>query len=74
VKDLTPLENSAIVTLKATTLSALGELQKIALPATLEIVENNAFAANTKLLWADFAQCTNEGVLTESNIANLGVN
>ena len=74
VKDLTSLEKSAIVTLKSTTLSALEELQKITLPATLEKVENNAFATNSKLLLADFAQCTNEGVLTEGNIGQMGFN
>ena len=74
VKDLTSLEKTAIETLKATTLSALEGLQKITLPATLTKVENGAFAANTKLQWADFAQCIGEGVLTESNIGQLGIN
>ncbi len=74
VKDLTSLGLTAVDTLKSTTLASLGELQKITLPATLAVVENNAFAANSKLLWADFAQCTNEGVLTENNIGQLGIN
>ena len=74
VKDLTSLEKTAIETLKTTTLSALEGLQKITLPATLTKVENGAFAANTKLQWADFAQCIGEGVLTESNIGQLGFN
>ena len=74
VKDLTSLGLTAVDTLKSTTLASLGELHKITLPATLAVVENNAFAANTKLQWADFAQCTNEGVLTENNIGQLGIN
>ncbi|MBO5864762.1 MAG: leucine-rich repeat protein, partial [Bacteroidaceae bacterium] len=74
VKDLTSLGLTAVDTLKAATLSPLKELQKITLPETIAIVENGAFAANTKLQWADFAQCTNEGVLTRNNIGRLGFN
>ena len=74
IKDLTSLELTTVDTLKSTTLAPLTELQKISLPATLAVVENNAFAANTKLQWADFAQCTNEGMLTQDNIGNLGFN
>ena len=74
IKDLTSLELTAVDSLKNATLAPLTELEKITLPATLAVVENGAFAANTKLQWADFAQCTNEGVLTESNISQLGIN
>ncbi len=74
IKDLTSLELTAVDSLKNATLAPLTELEKITFPATLAVVENGAFAANTKLQWADFAQCTNEGVLTEENIANLGIN
>ena len=74
VKDLSSLDKSAVESLKAATLAPLTELQKITLPATLTTVEDKVFAANTKLQWADFSQCTAEGVLTESNIGNLGIN
>ena len=74
ITDLTSLGVSAVDSITHATFASLKGLKKIALPATLEVVENNAFAANTKLLWADFAQCTNEGVLTESNISQLGFN
>ena len=74
VKDLTSLGKSSVETLKASTLAPLSELQKITLPATLTSVEDGVFAANTKLQWADFSQCIAEGVLTESNIGNLGIN
>ncbi|MBQ2126913.1 MAG: leucine-rich repeat protein, partial [Bacteroidaceae bacterium] len=74
IKDLTSLELTAVDSLKNATLTPLTELEKITLPATLAVVENNAFAANTKLQWADFAQCTNEGMLTQDNIGNLGFN
>lgn len=74
VKDLTSLSKSAVDTLKAATLTPLTELQKITLPVTLKVIEENVFAAKNQLQWADFAQCTEEGVLTESNIVTLGVN
>lgn len=74
VKDLTSLGISVVDSIKATTLSSLPDLQKITLPATLSVVENGAFANNEALQWADFAQCANEGVLTENNIHDLGIN
>lgn len=74
VIDLTSLKETTIDTLKAATMAPLEDLLKITLPATLTVVEENALAANTKLQWADFAQCTEEGVLTESNIEQLGLN
>ena len=74
VKDLTSLGLTAIDTLKAATLSPLKELQKITLPATLVVMEDGAFASNTKLQWADFAQCEEDGVLTQASIAQMGFN
>jgi hypothetical protein len=72
VKDLTSLEKTSVDTLKSTTLASLTNLQKIKLPATLKQVEAGAFAANDQLQWADFAACTEAGVLTESNIGTIG--
>lgn len=74
VKDLTSLSKSAVDTLKAATMAPLEGLLKITLPATLKVIEENVFAANTQLQWADFSQCTEADVLTESNIGNLGFN
>ena len=74
VKDLSSLKQSAIDTVKATTFAPLTELQKVALPATLAKIENNAFASNTKLLWADFAQTNAKDVITESQLSQLGIN
>ena len=74
VKDLTSLSKSAVDTLKAATMEPLEELQKITLPATLKVIEENVFAANTQLQWADFSQCTEADVLTESNIGKLDFN
>ncbi len=74
VKDLSSLKQSAIDTVKATTFAPLTELQKVALPATLTKIENNAFASNTKLLWADFAQTNAKDVITESQLTQLGIN
>ena len=74
VKDLSSLKLSAIDTIKATTFAPLTELQKIALPATLAEIEDNAFVSNTKLLWADFAQTNAKDVITESKLSQLGIN
>ena len=74
VKDLTSLEKSSIDTLKAATMAPLKDLRTIALPSTLSVVEDNAFAENTRLQWADFSQCSNSGVLTQDNISKLGIN
>ena len=38
------------------------------------VVEKDAFAANTQLQRIDFAECEKEGVVTQSNIAELGIN
>ena len=74
VKDLSSLGKSSVETLKAATMAPLTELQTITFPATLKAVEESVFAANAKLQWADFSQCTETDVLTESNIGNLGFN
>ena len=74
ITDLTSLAESAVDTLKASTLAPVTGLQKIALPATLAVVENKTFAPHTQLLWADFALCTSENVLTRNNIDRLGFN
>ena len=74
IKDLSSLAMSSVDTLKASTLAPVAGLQKIALPATLAFVEENVFAANTKLQWVDFAECTGKDVITENNIDDLGIN
>ena len=72
ITDLTSLGVSSVETLNSSTLAPLTGLRKIALPATLSEVEENAFAANTQLKYVDFAKCENEGVLTERT--QLGLN
>ena len=42
------------------------------LPATISVVEENAFAANTQLKCIDFAKCEKESVFTQRN--DLGIN
>ena len=74
INDLTSLQKSSIDTIKTATLAPLKGLRMIALPSTLSVVENNAFAENTKLQWVDFSKCSNSGVLTQDNIGNLGIN
>ena len=74
VTDLTSLGISSIDSISGSTLSTLKGLKKITLPATLTVVEKDAFASNTQLQRVDFAECEKEGVVTQSNIADLGVN
>ena len=72
ITDLTSLGVSSLDSLKSTTFSSLKSLRKITLPSTLTEIEENAFAANTKLQYVDFAKCENEGILTQRD--QLGVN
>jgi hypothetical protein len=74
ITDLTSLGVSAVDSITSTTFASLKGLKKITLPATLTVVEKDAFASNTQLQRVDFAECEKEGVVTQSNIADLGVN
>ena len=74
ITDLTSLGVSAVDSITSSTLSSLKGLKKITLPASLRVVEKDAFVANTKLQRIDFAECEEEGVVTQSNIADLGIN
>ena len=74
ITDLTSLGISAVDSITSSTLSSLKGLKKITLPASLKVVEKDAFVANTKLQRIDFAECKEEGVVTQSNIADLGIN
>ena len=74
ITDLTSLGVSAIDCISGSTLSSLKNLKKIILPATLTVLEKDAFAANTQLQCIDFAECEKEGVVTQSSIADLGIN
>ena len=74
ITDLTSLGVSAVDSITSSTLSSLKGLKKITLPASLKVVEKDAFAANTKLQRIDFAECEEDGVVTQNNIAELGIN
>jgi hypothetical protein len=74
ITDLSSLGVSSIDSISVSTLSALKNLKKITLPATLTVVEKDAFAANTQLQRIDLAECEKEGVVTQNNIADLGIN
>ncbi len=74
ITDLSSLGVSSIDSISVSTLSALKNLKKITLPATLTVVEKDAFAANTQLQRIDFAECEKDDVVTQSNIADLGIN
>ncbi len=74
ITDLTSLGVSAVDSITNTTFASLQGLKKIALPAKLTVLEENAFAANTKLQYVDFANCENSEIITQSNISGLGLN
>ena len=74
ITDLTSLGVSAVDSITSTTFASLKGLKKITLPATLSVLDEDAFTANTKLQYVDFASCEKEGVVTQSNIANLNIN
>ena len=74
ITDLTSLGVSAIDSISSTTFAPIKDLKKIALPATLTVVEKDVFANNTKLQCVDFVNCENENVLTQSNLVDLGLN
>ena len=57
IRDLAPLRYTAISALHADDIQPLAQLEHIALPATLETVDDNVFANATKLRWADMLLC-----------------
>ena len=73
ITDLSSLGVSAVDSISSTTFASINDLKKITLPATLSVIEKDAFAKNTKLQCVDFANCKKENVLTQSNIADLGL-
>ncbi|MBR5332853.1 MAG: leucine-rich repeat protein [Muribaculaceae bacterium] len=73
VTDLTSLGVSSVDSISSTTFASIKGLKKITLPATLSVIEKDAFANNTKLQCVDFANCEKENVLAQSNISDLGL-
>lgn len=57
IKDLTPLRYTAVSELKAADMKPLTNLERIAMPTSLESIEDNSFADATNLRWADFKSC-----------------
>ena len=74
ITDLTSLGVSAVDSITGSTFASLKRLKKITLPATLSVLDEDAFTANTKLQYVDFASCEKEGVVNQTNIANLNIN
>ena len=74
ITDLTSLGVSSVDSITSSTFASLKGLRKITLPTTLTVLEKDAFAANSKLQCVDFANCEKEGVVTQSNIADFGIN
>ena len=65
IKDLTPLRYTAVTELKAADMQPLTNLERIALPASLESIEDKSFADAKNLHWADFTECDSTMVVDE---------
>ena len=65
IKDLTPLRYTAVSELKAADMKPLTNLERIAMPTSLESIEDNSFADATNLRWADFMMCDSTMVVDD---------
>ena len=76
VKDLTALGYAAISELRAQDMQKLTQLEKVALPITLDTIQDGVFAASPNLRYVDMLMC--DGTLIEDDIkvhglARLGI-
>ena len=72
ITDLSMLSKTAIDTLKTNLLVGQKSLKRISLPATLTTVQENVFANNGNLVWADFTRCSEAGGSLAANADKLG--
>lgn len=72
IKSLKMLANSVVDTLHTGTLGDLANLKYISLPKTLTTVQENVFANNGNLAWADFTRCSEAGASLAANADKLG--
>ena len=72
ITDLSMLSKTAIDTLKTNLLVQQAGLKRISLPKTLTTVEENVFANNGNLVWADFTRCSEAGDSLAANADKLG--
>ena len=65
IKDLTPLRYTAVTELKAADMKPLTNLERIAMPTSLESIEDNSFADAKNMRWADFMMCDSTMVVDD---------
>lgn len=71
VKDLTALGFAAISELRAQDMQKLTQLEKVALPITLDTIQDGVFAASPNLRYVDMLMC--DGSLIEEDIKAHGL-
>ena len=77
VKDLTPLRNTAIDSLKKATVAPLTKLEKVAMPYTLIGLEDGAFENAKGLRYVDFLFCDSIEIVSKLHdgaLKRLGIN
>ena len=77
IKDLTPLQYTAIDTLSKATLAPLTKLEKVALPITLESMEEGLFANAKNLRYVDMLFCDSTNIVSKMHnggFKRLGIN
>ena len=74
-KDLTALAYTSVDTLRKATLAPLTQLERIALPASLEYMEDGLLENANGLRYADFLQCDSTNLISKmGDFESLGIN
>ena len=76
VKDLTALGFAAISELRAQDMQKLTQLEKVALPITLDTIQDNVFSASPNLRFVDMLMCNStliEDDIKAHGLARLGI-
>ena len=76
VKDLTALGFAAISELRAQDMQKLTQLEKVALPMTLDTIQDNLFSASPNLRYVDMLMCNStliEDDIKAHGLAKLGI-
>ena len=76
-KNLTPLQYTGVDSLSKATLAPLTQLQQIAMPSTLEAMQEGLFSNAKHLRYVDFLQCDSTNIVSKlrnGGLAKLGIN
>ncbi len=77
VNDLTALGYTSVDSLDAETMSPLTDLRQIAMPMTLENIEDGTFSNSPNLRWADMTVCDSTNVISKldaEGLERVGIN